>query len=149
MSFGTSSAWPRNSEALFVLMARAGRAIFEQLEATVSAQGESVILFRPLAIVIRFGPQTQQDIAKLTAQHPAGVSRIVDELESRGLVRRMRGEHDRRTIRVEPTEEGRALFAKIDPFVGAALDKVLDPLSPEDREALIRALEKIVSAAGT
>ncbi len=142
-------AWPRNSESLFVLMARAGRAIFEKLEVAVAAHGESVLLFRPLAIVMRFGPQTQQDIAKLTAQHPAGVSRIVDELESRGLVRRVRGEHDRRTIRVEPTEAGRELFARIDPFVGEALDAVLDPLTPEDREALIGALAKIVAAAGT
>jgi DNA-binding MarR family transcriptional regulator len=105
------------------------------------------VTFRPLAMVVRFGPQTQQDLARLTAQHPAGVSRIVDDLEARGLVRRIRGAHDRRTIRVEPTAAGRALFDRVDPDAIRALDRALSPLGTRDRQAFFRALGKIVGPA--
>lgn len=131
---------------LFALLLRAGRTIFENVEHAVSAQGESMLMFRPLAIVIRFGPQTQQDIARLTAQHPAGVSRIVDELEERGLVRRVRGEHDRRTIRVEPTDEGRAVFARVDPYATGALEAAMAGLDEHELLTFRSLLEKIVSS---
>ena len=134
---------------LFALLLRAGRAIFEKVEAAVARQGESVLTFRPLAIVVRFGPQTQQEIARLTAQHPAGVSRIVDELEARKLVRRVRGEQDRRTIRVEPTAEGRALFERVDPHATGALEAAIGVLDERELAAFSAMLEKIVVFNGT
>jgi DNA-binding MarR family transcriptional regulator len=135
-----------DSQRMFILMLQAGRTIQDKVEAAVLAHGESFLQFRPLAIVVRFGPQTQQDIATLTAQHPAGVSRIVDELEERKLVRRVRGEQDRRTVRVEPTDAGRALFAKVNPAAMGALESALSPLNERERKAFYRALERIVSA---
>lgn len=137
------------ANTLFVSLMRAGNVIFKKVEEAVEGQGESVLTFRPLAIVVRFGPQTQQDIARLTAQHPAGVSRIVDELEERKLVRRMRGEQDRRTIRVEPTEEGRALFERIDPFATAALEAAISVLDEKERASFNAMLDKIVEANGS
>jgi MarR family 2-MHQ and catechol resistance regulon transcriptional repressor len=137
------------ANSLFVSLLRAGNAIFKKVEEAIAAQGESVVTFRPLAIVVRFGPQTQQDIARLTVQHPAGVSRIVDELERRNLVRRVRGERDRRTIRVEPTDEGRALFERIDPFATAALESAIAVLDERERAAFHAMLDKIVAANGT
>ena len=128
-----------------MMMMRAGRALGEKIEAAVTNSGESIISYRPLAIIVRFGPQTQQEIATLTAQHPAGVSRILADLENRKLVRRVRGSHDRRTVRVEPTEEGRLLYERINPRVLEALESALKPLSPEDRTAFLRALEGIVA----
>jgi DNA-binding MarR family transcriptional regulator len=133
-----------DSHGMLVLMMQAWRVIQDEIEAAVSAHGETVVTFRPLAMVVRFGPQTQQDLARLTAQHPAGVSRIVDDLEGRGLVRRVRGAHDRRTIRVEPTAAGRALFNRVDPDAIRALDRALAPLGERDRAAFHRALRKIV-----
>jgi DNA-binding MarR family transcriptional regulator len=149
-----ASASPPDNQAgsntmLFALLLRAGRAIFEKVEAAVARQGESVLTFRPLAIVVRFGPQTQQEIARLTAQHPAGVSRIVDELEARKLVRRVRGEQDRRTIRVEPTAEGRALFERVDPHATGALEAAIGVLDERELAAFSAMLEKIVVFNGT
>ncbi len=128
-----------------MMIVRAGRALGDKIERAVTASGESIISYRPLAIIVRFGPQTQQEIATLTAQHPAGVSRILADLEARKLVRRVRGSHDRRTVRVEPTEEGRALYDRINPRVLEALESALAPLSPEDRTAFLKALESIVA----
>lgn len=133
------------TEGVFLMMMRAGRALADKIEAAVVNSGESIILYRALAIIVRFGPQTQQEIATLTAQHPAGVSRILAELEERALVRRVRGAHDRRTVRVEPTEAGLTLYARINPKVLEALESALSPLAAEDRKAFMRALENIVA----
>ncbi|MDP3277271.1 MAG: MarR family winged helix-turn-helix transcriptional regulator [Deltaproteobacteria bacterium] len=136
-------------EGLQMLMARAGRAIAEKVESAVVAHGESLILFRPLAIVVRFGAKSQQDIARLTAQHPAGVSRIVEDLEKRGLIRRERAAHDRRTVLVEPTLKGRRLFAKVNPSVLAALESAIGGLNEQQRAHLLEALEIVVRTNGT
>jgi len=151
LDFTRQSKFATNGGAnsFFVSLMRAGHAIYKKVEEAVEGQGESVLMFRPLAIVVRFGPQTQQDIARLTAQHPAGVSRIVDELEERKLVRRVRGEQDRRTIRVEPTDEGRALFERIDPYATGALEAAIAVLDEKERAAFNAMLDKIVAANGT
>ena len=138
-----------DSHGMLVLMMQAWRVIQDEIEAAVSAHGETVVTFRPLAMVVRFGPQTQQDLARLTAQHPAGVSRIVDDLEARGLVRRIRGAHDRRTIRVEPTAAGRSLFDRVDPDAIGPLDRAPAPLGDRDRQAFYRVLGKIVGSVTT
>ena len=53
--------------------------------------GESVHLYRLLSELARNGPAPQRDLAEATAQHAAAVSRMVDELDEAGLIRRRRG----------------------------------------------------------
>lgn len=69
------------------------------------------------------------------------ISRWVGELEQRGLVRRFSGE-DRRTVYVEPTEEGRAMVNRGWKKLLSSAEDVLTEMGDEDAEHLIGLMEQ-------
>lgn len=83
---------------------------------------------------------TQKDIADFLMLNPSQVVSLVDDLETRGLVRRTPSPHDRRAKIVVPTPEGRVAFASARERLAHTHETMLAPLSPQDREALLRAL---------
>jgi DNA-binding MarR family transcriptional regulator len=96
-----------------------------------------------LAHLTREGATAQCDLAMALGQHPAWVSRLVDELEAEGVVRRRRDAHDRRKLRVEVTVSGRARYEARRPEVNEAVEHVLEPLDPAEREELRALLLKL------
>lgn len=113
----------------------------------LTQEGSSPPTLRLLAHLVRKGPSAQVDLADATAQHAAGVSRLVDELERAGLVARTRDPGDRRRIVVRATDAGSAEFDRMFPHVTRAADEVLAPLTADERATLVRLLEKVVAAA--
>jgi DNA-binding MarR family transcriptional regulator len=73
-------------------------------------------------------------------------SRLVDDLEARRLVERDRTHRDRRFVRLRLTPEGRAAAEYSDGHVQGRLARLLAPLDPEDRCALVGLLERLVAA---
>lgn len=69
---------------------------------------------------------------------------ILNDLEQRGFVERVRDERDRRRNVVELTRAGRAALARMDTRVDAAQDAVLAPLSRSERRDLVSLLERVV-----
>ena len=87
-------------------------------------------------------PHTLRALAEQLAADPPYVTLIVDDLEERGLVRRMPHPGDRRAKLVELTAAGRAAAARAD----AILDEppaALRDAPAEDLQALLRVLERL------
>jgi DNA-binding MarR family transcriptional regulator len=97
--------------------------------------------------LIRSGTISQTEVATSLAQHPAGVSRLIDDLEKQGYVARRRDRKDRRRVHVEVTPRGRTRFHSILPEVVRGVDEVLEPLSGPERRVLRGLLRKIVLEA--
>lgn len=68
---------------------------------------------------------------------------LLDRLEERGLVRRVRSESDRRVQFIELTRQGAALAKKADARAEAMEREWLEPLSERERVTLFRLLAKI------
>lgn len=68
---------------------------------------------------------------------------LVDKLEQNELVRRIPHDTDRRSILVEPTEAGQALFREHDELHDRLTEDITAGLAPEERQALESALEKM------
>jgi len=92
----------------------------------------------------RCGPGTQREIAESTAQDPTGVSRLLEDLERGGFVRRRRDPSDRRKLRVQITPSGVARWQRSRPLVSGAVEEALRPLGAAQRRALRTLLEKLV-----
>lgn len=75
------------------------------------------------------------------------VTRIIDRLISRGLVSRERDESDRRIVRVEISEHGLLLLAKLDEPVRSSLRELLSHLGETRLQRLVVLLEEIHPAA--
>lgn len=82
----------------------------------------------------------------LGVTHPAAV-KSVERLVKKGLVARAVAASDHRQAQLTATPEGRQLVNEIRLQRTQRLTRVLDRMLPEERLALIRGLEKFVTAA--
>ena len=140
-----AAAAPR-SEQVGLLVARFRRLLLAAATRRLEGAGKSIQEHRVLAELTRGGARSQGDLADATAQHPAAISRLVEGLEARALVRRRRAAGDRRQLIVEVTRSGRARFRAERPLVRAAIDEVLAPLSPREQRRLVALLEAVLLA---
>src|SRR3954469_22913244 len=125
------------------LLFRARRALWAAAAGRLEAHGESVLAWQLLNQLQSSGPGTQREIDKRHEQRPTGVSRLLEDLERGGYVRRSRDSTDRRKVRVEITAHGVARLEDSRPEVLTAVDEFLRPLSLAERHALRALLEKL------
>jgi DNA-binding MarR family transcriptional regulator len=96
------------------LMAEIAQAIVRWQDATqafdqaVGARLDLGAAERRCLAFLQFGPQTAGAVATETGLSPAAVTALVDRLERRGLVARVRQPEDRRKVHVAMTERARA-----------------------------------------
>lgn len=76
------------------------------------------------------------------------VTRLLDRLEAKGLVRRSRDRRDRRVVLVGIEEKGLALLARIDEPLETWLEETLSPLSGVELERLAELLERARTGLG-
>ena len=132
------------AESLAVLIARSRRALYTAASRRLEEVGESMLVWQLLNRLRDDGALPQGELAFRVGQHPAGASRLLDQLERDGQVRRTRDRRDRRKLKVELTDKARRRLARTDPFVHAAAESVLAPLDEAERRTLQRLLEKLV-----
>jgi DNA-binding MarR family transcriptional regulator len=68
---------------------------------------------KAMSLLERAGPMGAGEIAERTGLASASVTALVDRLEQRGFVRRVRDAKDRRRVIVEPAPEGVAKFTPL------------------------------------
>ncbi len=79
----------------------------------------------------------------------SGVTRVVDRLEERGLVRRQSPRDNRRTTYAHLTDEGRHVFSQIRPiFFETVHQRLAGPLSEPELTQLRETLRKLIVAYG-
>jgi DNA-binding MarR family transcriptional regulator len=82
-------------------------------------------------------------IAERMVEEAPGITRLMDRLEVKGLVRRQRCAHDRRQVLCWLTPEGLDLVNRIDGPMHEADDDAVAMLSPEEQEKLVRMLDAV------
>lgn len=87
------------------------------------------------------GLPTLEVAARMIEKTPA-ITRLIDKLESKGLVERVRSDTDRRQVYCRISRLGLKLLADLDETVGAANDRI-GGLSKTEIRDLVASLEKI------
>lgn len=78
---------------------------------------------------------------------PGAMTRMVDRLEAKGLVRRVREKDDRRKVRLELTKEGRAAFPEMMARVVEVLNRLLKGFSKGEASQLQDFLKRMLANA--
>lgn len=130
-------------EEIRELIARSRRIIFAGAARRLETSGESIPAWRVLAHLVRCGPTAQCELAAAIGQHAACVSRLIDELEAQGVVRRRRDPEDRRKVLVGTTSAGRARFEAHRPAVNEVVERHLSHLDRAERMKLRDLLGKL------
>jgi DNA-binding MarR family transcriptional regulator len=81
---------------------------------------------KALDFLYREGPLTATEIAGRTSLTPASVTALIDRLESKGFVKRVRDEADRRKVSIQTVPESMATlgepYAKLSETIGPLLE---------------------------
>ncbi|SAL28217.1 transcriptional regulatory protein [Caballeronia sordidicola] len=88
------------------------------------------------------------DLAREYGIDASAVTRLIDRLEKRGLITRVRSEEDRRVVRLALTAEGRELAGQIPAIFTKVLDKLLGGFTPEEVGFLKSMLRRILLNSG-
>ena len=83
------------------------------------------------------------DLARGLEREPNSVSMMVDRMVKVGLVRRVRDKSDRRAVRLVNTSKGENALKPATMTSLKCIQKILSPLSDEDRRTLITLLEMV------
>jgi DNA-binding MarR family transcriptional regulator len=96
-----------------------------------------------LLAVVEKGSATATDIADRIHLSPSTLVGILDRLEEKGLIQRIRDVEDRRRVEVRPTDAGRTLALKTPFPLHHSLDKALKQLSGSQRQQLAASMERL------
>jgi len=100
--------------------------------------------FHVLSAIDYFGgPMMVTDIAKWLARSTNSVSMLVDRMVKAGLLRRIRDKVDRRVVKVYITSKGENALKPATVASWEVIQKILSPLSDEDRNTLLSLLGTI------
>ncbi|MEV6031815.1 MarR family transcriptional regulator [Nonomuraea sp. NPDC052116] len=92
------------------------------------------------------GPLTLSELAEHLQLSKAATTELVNRVEERGLVGRIRDERDRRRVFVWVTDEGRAAFAAATPRVleDDLLARAVRQMTSQEREGLVTGLRALL-----
>ncbi|WP_223692564.1 MarR family winged helix-turn-helix transcriptional regulator [Leifsonia poae] len=91
---------------------------------------------------------SQRELAGRLGTVPSRLVALVDDLENRGLVERVRSAKDRRNYELQLTDAGTALLAQLRTVADAHQDGLLKTLDDDERLVLSRLLAKVAAGAG-
>lgn len=101
-----------------------------------------------IKIIGDLAPVKTSDLARRMYIHPTTVVGIIDRLESRGLVKRVRSKNDRRVVEIELTAAGKALVAKAPQVAQGLLVSGLEVLPIKRLQDIASALDELVQILG-
>jgi DNA-binding MarR family transcriptional regulator len=104
--------------------------------------------FAVLIVLVDRGPTVQRDLAAVTGSDKAGIMRVVDDLERKGLAVRKSVPGDRRVRAVEITPQGLELFDAAHVAAEPLAERLIAELGPGESERLTDLLTRIAHPAG-
>jgi DNA-binding MarR family transcriptional regulator len=134
-------------EAIVALM-RTTDLVRRQIAAFVEPHGITPQQYNVLRILRGAGADglPTLEVAERMIEQTPGVTRLLDRMEAKELVRRQRCPKDRRQHLCWITPRGLAVLQKIDAVSQRAADDVLKGLRTKDRETFVRLLDAIRAA---
>ena len=100
-----------------------------------------------LEVCFRGEANSPSALGRVIPVDAAAISRQLDKLREKGLIRRRRLTRDRRSVRVELTEEGRELVPKLSPLAHANNTRFLEGITEDEQTALSAIIQKMLDHA--
>lgn len=136
---------PQEEQALdaYIKLTRA----VNSLEARIARHGQIEDLtpsqFGVLETLMHLGPMCPGELSTKLLKSSGNMTLVLDNLEKRGLIRRVRESEDRRQIRIHLTSEGEALIRRIFPGQAQAITQEMSALTAEEQQQLGRLCRKL------
>lgn len=136
----------------YIKLMRCTAVLSSQLQRSLKENGLTISQLGVLEALHHLGPMCQRDVGGKLLLSGGNITTVVNNLERRGLVLRVRGQQDRRYVRLELTAEGEGFIAEVFPHHAARITELMAGLDPAQLELLgdlARTLGRAVDAASS
>jgi len=131
----------------YVKLFRASRAVLTRIEANLAEVSLTLNQLGVLEAILHKGPLTHRELGRKVLTSAGNMTDVVDKLEQRGMVRRVRHTGDRRSVKVELTEEGRAMIEALFPLHAKRIHAAMAGLTDPELHQLSELLRRLGTAA--
>jgi DNA-binding MarR family transcriptional regulator len=116
------------------------------VDSNLESMGIGSTMYTMLRHLHEDGPMPMAEIAGLLMVTPGWITGLVDSLEERGLVERIRNKEDRRIIDIRITDAGTSLYKKASEVHMAFIKECLEQLDDSEALLLLENMEKLRQA---
>ncbi|WP_342113196.1 MarR family winged helix-turn-helix transcriptional regulator [Pseudoduganella sp. OTU4001] len=127
------------------LLSQTRNAAFNDLAVELEPMGITCAQFRVVAGIAHKRANTLSDFARYLDYDTGAMKRLLDRVEEKGLIRRVPCPADRRTLNLELTDEGQALYPQLMAAVKKVHERMLQGFSPQEEEQLQNLLQRITA----
>lgn len=129
------------------LVRRTSNLMLPQLEELFADQSLTFSQWTVLMALREWGHSTSAELARDICHDAGSLTRILDELEQRDLIARVRSETDRRVVSLSMTPQGLALLEILLPRVVAHWNELLGGFTHMEIKQLIKLMTRLTRAA--
>src|SRR5579859_1242484 len=129
--------------ALLVIAARAGQQLATRRLAPMGLSVQLCGVLNRLAV----GPVSQRELGDQLGIDRTTMVELIDDLESKQVVRRTRNPADRRSYFIVLTPKGRQVQKRATRAFDSAADEFFGPLAPGERRALADMMRRLIASA--
>ena len=131
----------RPSQGVGAHIGRARRTIVEAIDAELAPLDISHAQWIVVMLLGDGAASTAAELCKILIYDPGAMTRLLDRLEKKGVLRRVRTANDRRAVRLELTADGSKLY----PRILEALVQVFNRLLRGFTRSEVRQLEQLLT----
>jgi DNA-binding MarR family transcriptional regulator len=137
----------RPSQGIGAHIGRARRAIVEAINQKLAPLD---ISHAQWIVVLMLGDGTActaAELCKILIYDPGAMTRLIDRLEKKGVLRRVRVKTDRRAVRLELTADGKKLYPKIVAALVEVFNRLLHGFGKSEARQLEELLKRMLANA--
>ena len=127
-----------NALNTYIKLVRAADSISGRIGSLLGRKKLTESQFNILDALLHLGPLNQKQLGDKLFKSGGNITMVVDNLEKQSLVKRVRGEDDRRYFAIHLTKQGKNMIEKFFPDYLSAIVKEMSPLNENEQSELQR-----------
>jgi DNA-binding MarR family transcriptional regulator len=135
-------------ERIPFLLAQLGAHISSDFQRRLAPIGADPRTYAVLLALASADGQSQRQLSERLGIHRNAMVTVIDNLEHRGLAKRLPHPEDRRAVAVTLTAKARRLLPDLHDQGRELEDEIAAPLSSKERDALRQLLQRVAAGAG-
>jgi DNA-binding MarR family transcriptional regulator len=145
--FYTARSW-RLDNSVGYLVYRLRDSLTRCIDEQMALHGLTDAQWRPLFLVGLGRAQNAAELSQLMGVNAGAVTRTIDRLQAKGLMRRTRSRVDRRVVRLALTDSGRQAVSVVPGVIARANNLHLQGLSRQEFDTLKALLRRMLDNGG-
>ena len=145
-TFYQAENYPMGSSVGY-LVKQLAQTVGKELDRRMVDLGLTDAQWKPLLLLQQGGCTTAVDLSRIACHDAGSVTRLLDRLEAKGLVQRVRSAEDRRVVNLELTEEGKKVAAQVPKIIAGLGNEVLKGFTRDEFEQFTNLLTRALANA--